>query len=299
MARIVITGSSGFLGGALVGSWRADGHDIVRLVRRTPSAPDERRWDPDAGTVETGAVEGADAVVNLAAPGLGDRPWTPAYKRELLASRVRATTTIARAAAHAGVPTLISQSGSSYYGNHGDTVLDESHPPGSGYVAEIARRWEEATASAQEAGVRVVCTRTGVVVSARGGAYQRRLLPLFKLGLGGRLGSGRQWWSWIALDDYVSAVRFVAERPDISGGVNLTAPEPVTNAEMTKVMGQLLHRPTVFKAPEWGLRLMLGDFGRDLALGQRVIPRRLLDAGFQFRHRTFESALRDTLGEAG
>lgn len=295
--KIVLTGSSGLLGTALVSSFRADGNDVVRLVRRDPSAPDEARWDPSGGQVDTGALAGADLVIHLAGAGLGDRPWTPAHRAAVMASRVEGTTTIARAVAAAGVPTLLSASGVGYYGNHGDAVLDESEPAGDTYIAEIARRWEECTAPAAEAGARVVPMRTAVVLSAKGGAYGR-LLPIFRLGLGGRLGSGDQWWSWIALEDYVRAVRFLAERPDLSGPVNLSAPVPLTNAEMTDAMGRVLHRPTVMRVPGFALRLPLRDFAEDLLGGQRVVPRRLLDAGFTFVHREFEPALEATLASA-
>ena len=292
-----MTGASGLLGRALVQSWSRDGHVVIRLVRRAPTAADERQWDPRARTVDAAALSGAHVAVHLAGAGLGDRPWTPAYKREVLHSRVSGTTTIARAVAAAGVPTLLSASGVGYYGNPGDEELDESSPPGEGYVAQIARRWEEATAAAEAAGARVVHLRTAVVLSASGGAYGRRLLPLFRLGLGGRLGSGRQWWSWIALTDYVRAVRFLADREDLVGPVNLSAPQPLTNAAMTAAMGRVLHRPAILRAPALPLTLVLGDFARDLLAGQRVVPGRLTEAGFVFEQPAFEPALRDALAQ--
>jgi uncharacterized protein (TIGR01777 family) len=293
--KVVVTGASGLLGPALVASFRSDGHDVLRLVRRPPSAPDEARWDPAEGRVEEGALDRAGLVIHLAGEGLGDRPWTPGHAREVMDSRVVGTTTIARAAAEAGVETLLTASGTGYYGNPGDTVLDETAPPGSEYIAQVARRWEESTAPAAEAGVRVVPMRTGVVLSAKGGAYGRRLLPLFRLGLGGRLGSGLQWMSWVALADYVRAVHFLADRTDISGPVNVTAPNPVTNAEMTATLGRVLHRPTVLRAPGFGLKLVFGEFGKDLLGGQRVVPRRMLEAGFTFAYPEFEAALRHVL----
>jgi uncharacterized protein (TIGR01777 family) len=293
--KVVITGASGLLGPALVSSFRADGHDVLRLVRRPPSAADEARWDPEAGRVDAAALDGADLVVHLAGATPGDRLWTRAHARAIMDSRVHGTTTIAEAVAAAGVPTLLSSSGTGYYGNPGDTVLDESAPPGSGYMAEVAQAWEESTGQARAAGVRVVPMRTGVVVSAKGGAYGRRLLPIFRLGIGGTIGSGRQWFSWVALPDYVRAVRFLVDRPDIDGPVNVTSPIPITNAEMTTTMGRVLHRPTVMRAPAFGVRLVFGDFGKDLLGGQRVVPRRLLDAGFTFDHAEFEPALRHVL----
>ena len=297
--KVVLTGASGLLGPALAESWRADGHDVVRLVRRSPAASDEARWDPARGTVDTDAVRGAGVVVHLAGAGLGDRPWTPHHRRTVLDSRVTGTTTIARAVADAGVPILLSASGVGYYGNPGDTVVDESAPAGTTYISEIAQRWEAATSAAQQAGSRVVNLRTAVVLSARGGAYGRRLLPIFRLGVGGRLGSGRQWWSWVTLADYVRAVRFLADREDISGPVNVAAPQPLTNADMTAAMGRVLHRPTLTRVPGFALRLPLRDFAEDLLGGQRVVPRRLLDAGFTFRDPEFEPALRRVLADRG
>ena len=199
--KVVLTGASGLLGPALVASFRGDGHDVVRLVRRPPKAYDEARWDPPRGAVDQGAIDGADLVIHLAGVTPGDRPWTPGHARAVLDSRVEGTTTIARAVAAAGVPTLLSASGTGYYGSRGDQVCDESTPVGRGGMSGGPRRGAEATPPAGAAGARVVPMRTGVVVSRKGGAYGRRLLPLFRLGLGGRLGTGRQWRSWVALPD--------------------------------------------------------------------------------------------------
>jgi uncharacterized protein len=294
--KVVLTGSSGLLGRALVSSLRDDGHEVVRLVRRPPAAPDEARWDPSTGHVEPAALPGADAVINLAGPGLGDRPWTPARKRMLLDDRVSATRTIteAMAAAEPRPRVLLSMSGTGFYGTPGDQVLTEEAPQGDGYVAQIAASWEQATAPAADAGIRVVRMRTGVVLSANGGAFGR-LLPIFRLGLGGRLGSGRQWWSWVALPDYVAAVRFLLDHEEIDGPVNVTAPVPITNADLTKAMGRVLHRPTFTIAPGFALKLPLRDFAEDLLGGQRSVPQRLLDAGFGFEHPSFEPALRAVL----
>jgi uncharacterized protein len=292
--KVVITGASGLLGPALGASLRADGHDVVRLVRRPPSAPDEATWDPAGGTVDERALTGAGAVIHLAGVGLGDRPWTPAHKRAVLDSRVEGTTTIARAVAAHGVPVLVSASGAGYYGNPGDAVCDEESPRGTTYIADVAAAWEAATEPAVAGGARVVPVRTGVVLSARGGAYGR-LLPLFRLGLGGRIGSGQQWWSWVTIDDYVRAVRFVLDHDELAGPVNVSAPEPLRNADMTAAMGRVLHRPTVFMAPGFALRVPLRDFAEDLLGGQRVVPARLQAAGFEFAHPTFEPALRAVL----
>ena len=294
--KVVLTGASGLLGRALVSSLRDDGHEVLRLVRRPPAAPDEAEWDPKTGHVEPTALPAADAVINLAGPGLGDRPWTPARKRMLLDDRVSATRTITEAMATAAPRprVLLSMSGTGFYGTPGDQVVTEAAPQGDGHVAQIAASWEQATAPAADAGIRVVRMRTGVVLSANGGAFGR-LLPIFRLGLGGRLGSGRQWWSWVALPDYVAAVRFLLDHEEIDGPVNVTAPVPITNADLTKAMGRVLHRPTFTIAPGFALKLPLRDFAEDLLGGQRSVPQRLLDAGFVFEHPTFEPALRAVL----
>ena len=273
-------------------SLRGDGHDVVRLVRRVPAAPDEVQWDPATGDVELAALSGVDAVIHLSGANLGGRPWTPAYRRTVLDSRVSSTRTIASALARLEPRprVLLSASGVGYYGNAGDQVLDETAPAGDGYITQIVAGVGGETVTAVDAGVRVVTMRTGVVVSGRGGALGR-LIPLFKLGVGGRLGSGRQYWSWIGLHDYVRAVRFLLDRDDISGAVNVCAPTPVTNAEFTKALGRVLHRPTVLVVPGFALRLPLRDFAKDLLGGQRVVPARLLDAGFTFDEPTLDSAL--------
>lgn len=296
--KVVLTGASGLLGNALLSSLRGDGHQVTRLVRREPTKADEAQWDPRGGHVEPTALEGADAVIHLAGPGLGDRPWTPARKRMLLDDRVSATHTIteAMAAAEPRPRVLLSMSGTGYYGNPGEALLTEDAPQGDGYVAQIAAAWEQATAPASDAGIRVVRMRTGVVLSASGGAFGR-LLPIFRLGIGGRLGSGRQWWSWVALPDYVAAVRFLLDHDDIEGAVNITSPEPIRNADLTAAIGRVLHRPTFTVAPGFALKLPLRDFAEDLLGGQRSVPQRLLDAGFTFEHPTFEPALRAVLAK--
>jgi uncharacterized protein (TIGR01777 family) len=295
--KVAITGASGLLGPPLARSLRDDGHDVLRLVRRVPTAPDEVEWDPATGEVDLAALTGVDAVIHLAGANLGGRPWTPAYRRTVLDSRVSGTRTIASALAHLEPRprVLLSASGVGYYGPRDEQVLDETAPAGDGYITQIVREWEAETVAAAAAGVRVVTMRTGVVVSGRGGALGR-LIPLFRLGVGGRLGSGRQWWSWVSLHDYVRAVRFLLDRDDISGAVNVCAPTPVTNAEFTKTLGRVLHRPTVLAVPGFALRLPFRDFAKDLLGGQRVVPGRLLAAGFTFDHPDLESALAAELG---
>jgi uncharacterized protein (TIGR01777 family) len=290
--KVALTGASGLLGTHLTRSLRGDGHEVLRLVRRAPAAPDEVRWDPTMGEVDLDGLSGVDAVIHLAGASLGGRPWTPAYRRTVLDSRVTGTRTIASALARLDPRprVLLSASGVGYYGNPGDQVLDETAPAGNGYIAQIASQWEAETAAAADAGVRVVTIRTGVVVSGRGGALSL-LIPLFRLGLGGRLGSGRQWWSWVGLRDYVRAVRFLLDRDDISGPVNVCAPAPVTNAEFTKALARAVRRPAILAVPGFAMRLLFRDFAADLLAGQRVMPARLLASGFTFDEPDLETAL--------
>ncbi|MFC4051292.1 TIGR01777 family oxidoreductase [Actinomadura syzygii] len=294
--RVTVTGSSGLLGSALTRSLRADGHEVVRLIRREPTRPDEARWSPADGCVEAAALDGADAVVHLAGAGVGDRPWTGAYKRRIRESRLDGTRTIAEAIAAASgpPPVLVCGSAIGYYGDTGGREADEESPLGSGFLAELVRDWEAAAAPARDAGVRVVHPRTGVVL-AREGGYLGRTLPLFRLGLGGRLGDGRQWTSWISLPDQVAALRFLIDA-EIAGPVNLTAPNPVTNAEYTRTLAALLRRPARVPVPKAALRaLLLGFADEGPLISQRVLPRRLLDAGFRFAHEDVGSALRAVL----
>ncbi|MEV5739751.1 TIGR01777 family oxidoreductase [Microbispora rosea] len=289
----VVTGSSGLLGTALVSALRADGHEVRRLVRRAPAGPDESFWDPEGDVLDPGALEGADAVVHLAGAGIGERRWSEAYKRELVNSRLSGTRTLATALARAegGPRVLLSSSAIGFYGDTGDRAVDESAPAGTGFLADLVRGWEAATEPAGEAGVRVTLLRTGMVLSGRGGALAR-MLPIFKMGAGAVLGSGRQYVSWISLPDWVDAVRFLLAH-GLAGPVNLTAPEPVTNAEYTAALAKALRRPTMpLPAPRFALRLALGEFAEEALLaGQRVLPRRLLDAGHRFAHPTIGEAL--------
>ncbi|MFJ6935974.1 TIGR01777 family oxidoreductase [Streptomyces sp. NPDC101132] len=292
--RIAVTGSAGLIGTALVRSLRADGHEVCRLVRRPPRGPDEAAWDPKRGYVEESGLTGCAAVVNLAGAGLGDHRWTEAYKKEIRDSRVLGTRTLAAALAALPEPprVLVNASGVGVYGDTGDRTVDEDSPVAGGFLPSLCVEWEAATAPAREAGVRTVFTRTGPVVAGRGGAWGRRLIPLFRAGLGGRLGTGRQYMSWMSLRDHVAALRFLIDEDGLSGPVNLTGPAPVTNREMTAVLGRLLHRPTVFAVPAPAIRLVLGEFAEDVLTGQRAVPRRLLDAGFRFQDPTVEDALR-------
>lgn len=297
--KVAITGASGLLGTHLTRALRAAGHEVVRLVRHEVRAGDEVTWNPSTGYVDLASLSGSDAVIHLAGAGLGDRPWTPAYKRLLMDSRVQGTDTIARAVAalEPQPKVLLTMAGVGYYGNPGDTELAEGSPAGDGYLAQIVVAWEAATAPAVEAGVRVAPMRTGLVVSGQGGAFGR-LLQIFRLGIGGRLGSGRQWWSWVALHDYLRAVRFLLEHDELSGPVNISSPEPLRNADATRALGRVVHRPAVIPVPGFALKLPFQDFAEDLLGGQRVLPRRLTEAGFVFDRPEFEGALRAEVADA-
>ncbi|HEY7627992.1 MAG TPA: TIGR01777 family oxidoreductase [Ilumatobacteraceae bacterium] len=295
--RVLIAGASGLIGSALVHRLTADGHTAVPLVRRL-AGPGEVRWDPHAGLLDPDAVAGCDAVVNLSGAGIGDRRWSAGYKRELLASRLEATGLLANTLATLDhrPAVLISGSAIGWYGSRGDEHLDETSAPGDDFLSTVCQRWEAATAPAERAGVRTVHIRTGIVLSARGGSLKKQL-PLFKLGIGGRFGSGRQWQSWISIDDEVAAISHLLTA-DASGPVNLTAPNPVTNAGFTKTLGNVLHRPTFVPIPMFGPKLLFGaELAETLLLSsQRVAPVALSGSGFEFRHPTLDAALRAVLG---
>ncbi|MCX2967714.1 MULTISPECIES: TIGR01777 family oxidoreductase [Streptomyces] len=292
--RIAITGSSGLIGSALARSLRPEGHEIVRLVRRPAASGDEVTWNPARGHVDAAGLAGVEAVVHLAGAGVGDRRWTAAYKREIRDSRVLGTRALAGALAALETPprVLVCASGISYYGDTGTRAVDESAPPGTGFLADVCREWEAAAEPARRAGVRTVHARTGMVVSGAGGAWGRRLLPLFRAGLGGRLGDGRQFWSFIALHDHIAALRHLLAADGLDGPVNLTAPEPATNREVTAALGRVLRRPTLATAPAPALRLVLGDFAQEVLASTRVLPRRLLESGFAFACPRIEDAVR-------
>ncbi|MCW2945594.1 MAG: NAD-dependent epimerase/dehydratase [Actinoallomurus sp.] len=289
--QIAITGSTGLIGSALVRTLRDEGLAVLRLVRHRAAADDEIQWDP-FGDVDTAALEGVDAVVHLAGAGLGDRRWSQSYKREIRDSRVEGTRTLSRALAglERRPAVLVSGSAVGFYGDTGDVTVDESAPQGEGFLAGVCRDWEAAARPAADAGIRVVHPRTGLVLSREGGLLGK-VLPLFRVGLGGRLGGGGQWMSWISLTDHVAALRFLIDG-DLEGPVNLTAPEPVTNAAYTRAVGRALHRPAPFIVPAAALRLALGGFADEGALvSQRVLPGRLGKAGFTFQHPGLDAAL--------
>jgi uncharacterized protein len=298
--EVAISGASGLIGRALTTSLRRDGHGVRRLVRSPSDEPDTVDWRPDEGSIDAGSLEGLDALVHLAGVGVGDRRWSPEHKRAVRDSRIRGTTLLAETLARLERPprVFVSASGTHYYGDTGDVPATEKSPPGGGFLADLVRDWEAATQPAAEAGVRTVCTRSGVVVSTQGGAFPR-LLTLCRWGLGGRLGSGRQWMSWIAIADEVAALRLLVENEELSGPVNLTSPQPVTNADLARTMGRVLRRPTFLAVPRFGPRLVLGREMADemLFMSQRVEPEALRSAGFRFRHPDLEGALRAALGE--
>ncbi|HET7530306.1 MAG TPA: TIGR01777 family oxidoreductase [Mycobacteriales bacterium] len=298
---IVVSGASGLIGSALVPALRADGHTVRRLVRRKPKADDELAWEPAKHEVDAAAVASADAVINLNGVGIGDRRWTESYKQLALDSRLDSTSTLVDAITRpeSSVRVLISGSAIGWYGERGDEITTEADPCGPGFLSDLVRQWEAATAPAEAAGVRVVHLRTGIVLSPKGGALGR-MLPIFRLGFGGRLGSGKQWMSWIAIDDEVAAIKYALGNDAMSGPYNLTAPNPVTNNELTKALGRALVRPTVAAVPRFALRAAFGGFADEgLLMSQRVVPSRLLEAGFEFKHPELEAALPQLLAGAG
>lgn len=294
--KIAVTGASGLIGGALIPALRADGHEVIRLVRRTPRTADEHRWDPQHHRIDPAVLADVDAVVNLAGTPIRPRPFTSGYKERLLTSRLDATTTIseAMAAAAAADPArervLLSASAVGYYGDTGSRTVTETDSAGTDFLAQLCARWEAATTSAEGAGVRVAHLRSGLVLD-RSAMLVKVLAPIFRLGLGGRMGSGDQYWPWISLADEIGAIGHLLTADD-SGPVNVTGPEPATNAEFVAELGRQVHRPTVLPVPSFALQLSLGEFGRSSVVGgQRALPTRLLESGYTFTHPDLASAL--------
>ena len=296
--HVAITGSSGLIGSALADHLRAGGHDVVPVVRRDARAG-EISWDPSGGRLDPSDLAGIDAVVHLAGAGIGDHRWTDEYKQVLLDSRVQGTTLLADTLAELGTDgprTLVSGSAIGFYGDRGDEQLDETSSGGDGFLADICRAWESSTGAAADAGVRVGLIRTGIVLSRDGGAL-KKMLPLFKLGAGGRFGKGDQWMSWISITDQVRAIEHLLTS-SASGPVNLTAPAPCRNADFADTLGNVLHRPSFLPVPSFGPKLLLGSELAEALLfdGQRVLPNALVADGFAFAHPTLEVALRSVLG---
>lgn len=288
---IAIAGSSGLIGSALTTALRTADHRVIRLVRRRPSNADEVFWNPDTGEFDIGELAGVDVVVNLCGVNVGAKRWSGAFKQSLRDSRIGPTEVLAGAVAEAGVPLLINASAVGFYGDTRNRVVDESTPHGAGFLAQLCVDWEAATAAASDAGARVVLLRTGLVLSPSGGMLNR-LRPLFGLGLGARLGDGRQYFPWISLEDQVRAMLFAISHDELAGPVNLTGPAPVTNGEFTSALGRVLRRPTPMIVPGFALRAVLGEFADEGLLGgQRAIPAALEAAGFVFHHKTVGAAL--------
>ncbi len=293
--NVLISGATGFLGGTLIPELEAGGHRVTRLTR-SPKSADDLGWDPEAGTIDD--LEGTDAVVHLAGESIAEGRWTPGKKRRILESRRKGTRLLSEAIAALSAPpsVMVSASAVGYYGDRGNELLTEESGPGSGFLAEVCRDWEAAAEPAREAGIRVVHPRVGIVLSTKGGALGATL-PIFKLGLGGKVGSGRQYWSWVTLDDVVGAFVHALTNESVSGPVNVGSPNPLTNAEYTKVLGRVLNRPTIFPVPAPAARIVLGEVADELLLAsQRMQPARLQETGYAFRHPDLEGALRHVLG---
>jgi uncharacterized protein (TIGR01777 family) len=295
--RVVIGGASGLIGSALVPVLEANGHDVLRLVRREPRAPAEIRWDPASGALDPAPLAGVDAIVNLSGESIGQR-WTASRKREILDSRTHATGLLARTAAALDPrpKVFVSASAIGIYPDRGDEVLTEDAEEGTGFEPDVVRAWEAAAQPAGDAGVRVVTFRQSPILAREGGMLDRLRLP-FKLGLGGRLGSGRQWFSWVSLDDVTSAYA-LALTADLDGVYNLTSPNPVTNEQFTRALGRALHRPTVIPVPAFAIRTLFGEMGDEMVLaGKRILPARLLARGFEFAAPTLDVALERAFGD--
>lgn len=297
--KILVTGSTGFIGSALVPYLEGEGHEIVRLVRRElPGAGAQVLWDSRAGAIDDAGLVGTEAVVHLAGAGIADRRWTKQRKAEIRDSRINGTRLLCQTLATLDPPprVLACASGSAYYGDRADEVLTEDSTSGSDFLAGVVRDWEASTSEAAEAGIRVVNLRSALILGANGGALPR-MLPFFRLGIGGRIGSGRQYVSWISLDDDLRAITHALETDYLQGPVNIVSPGPVTNAEFTKVLGRTLTRPTPFPVPAFALRIIFGEMADTLLVSTRMDSTRLQASGFQCRHADLEGALRAVLAK--
>ncbi|MFC8504068.1 TIGR01777 family oxidoreductase [Pedococcus sp. NPDC057267] len=296
--RVAITGSTGLIGSALSAALRERGDEVVRLVRRAPTAGDEVEWDPSGRRLDPRGLEGVTAVVNLAGAGVGDKRWTPSYQQLILSSRVDSTATVVRALVELGAPVrLVSASAVGYYGDRGDEVLTEESAPGDTFLSDVVRAWEGAADPARDAGLPVVHPRTGLVLAPGGGAMAK-MLPLAKAGINGPLGNGRQWWPWISLRDTVAGLVHLIDHPEVTGPVNLVGPHPDRQVEVARELGRQLHRPAVLPAPAFGIRLVLGGFADEVLHSKRVVPGRLTESGFTHTDGDVASALRWVLEQA-
>ena len=285
--RVAITGASGLIGSALVGYLKSEGHTVQRLVRRAPISPDEIQWDPKTGFVDLEPLRGVDAIIHLAGVGVGDKRWNKKYKAEILNSRLLGTTAIAHAVNEVKPQVFISASAIGWYGESGNRAVVESDKAGDDFLAAVCREWEGAADLVE--GVRTVKLRTGLVLDPTGGALGK-MLPLFRFGLGGKMGNGKQWWSWITLHDLIRAISFMLES-DVKGPINLTAPNPVTNQEFTSALARAMHRPALFPAPAIALKIALGGFSSEILGSKKVIPQALTEAGFEWDYPHITSAL--------
>ena len=291
--KILIGGSHGLVGTALIKSLEAQAHEIFRLVRHAPTSKTEVEWSPDRYSIALARIEGFDAVVNLAGESIAEGSWTDDKKRRIRESRVKGTKLLGDALANLTVPpkSFVCASAIGYYGNRGGEVLTETSAPGDDFLAKVCAEWEGATALATEKGIRVVNTRFGIILDTNGGAL-KKMLPPFRMGVGGRIGGGQQWMSWIALDDVIRGIEFALVNESIRGPVNYVAPHPVSNAVFTNSLGKVLSRPTIFPIPAFAIKLMFGEMGEALLLGgQRVAPERLLGGGYEFSYSQLEAAL--------
>lgn len=298
--KILVTGATGLVGKTLVSFLTTGGHEVYRLSRNQEKLKErDIFWDPAKGMIDSQKLEGFDAVVHLAGENIAARRWTAAQKEKIRASRVDGTRLLSDALARLKTPpqTFVCASAIGYYGNRGSEIMTENSTSGEGFLPEVCREWEESCQAAREAGIRVSNIRIGIVLSPEGGALGKMLLP-FKLGIGGVLGSGTQYMSWVALDDVIGIIHHVLMTPNLSGPVNTVAPNPVTNREFTKRLGKVLNRPTILPAPAFAIRMLLGEMGDDLLLnGTRVVPEKLLQSGYEFRFSELETALRYLLGK--
>jgi uncharacterized protein (TIGR01777 family) len=285
--RIAVTGASGLIGTALIGHLKSEGHTVQKLVRRPVVSPDEVSWDPRTGHVDLASLEGVDAVIHLAGANVGDKRWTKKYRAEILNSRLLGTTAIAQAVSQLKPQVFISSSAIGWYGETGNRAVTENDRPGDDFLAAVCKEWEGAADIA--ANTRCVKIRTGLVLDPTGGALGK-MLPLFRFGLGGKLGNGKQWWSWITLHDQIRAICYLLEKP-VEGPVNLTSPNPATNQEFTSALARAMHRPALFPVPSIALKIALGGFSTEILGSKKVIPQKLLDAGFSFDYPHIAPAL--------